>query len=84
MDNQDYWRIVERIETSFVKGTAENDQDSIDFHGHLLSYLESKAERLDFSLGSDKDTLVDKLASFEAAKEKYESIPNRYLQVLVD
>ena len=71
-DNQDYWRMFEQFGTSLAKGTAENDQDSIDFYHYLLSYLESKAGRLDFSIGSDKDIIDNKLASFELAKGKYE------------
>jgi len=59
-DSQEYWQIAERVETRLVKGTAENDQDSIDFYHYLLSYLEEKSDRLDFSLGSDKDIIVNK------------------------
>jgi len=70
--DKDYWSLVEQMETSLAKATTENDEDSMYFYRHLLSYLDAKAERLCFSLGSDKDIIVNKIASFQLAKEKYE------------
>jgi len=72
-DNQDYWQIHESIDTKFDVATAENNEESVGFYRYLLSYLDGKATRGEFSLApAEKDSITKAVKSFEDTKEKYE------------
>jgi hypothetical protein len=71
-DNQEYWQTHESIDTKFDAATAENDEESVEFYRYLLSYLDSKAKRGEFSLAlAEKDTITMAVESFKGTQEKY-------------
>jgi len=70
--NQEYWQIHESIDTKFDAATEENDEESVGFYRYLLSYLDGKATRGEFSLApAEKDNIIKAVESFEAAQDKY-------------
>ena len=57
-------------EKKLADATLASDITGMAFYSHLVHYLEAKASRRDFCLGSDRDIIAESIESFEDKKEK--------------
>lgn len=66
----EFMEMFESIQDSFTVATKNDDAESMVFFGYLLRYFNAKADKLNFSLGSDKISITEAVKSFESTKEK--------------
>jgi hypothetical protein len=57
-------------EKKLADATLASDITGMAFYSHLVHYLEAKASRRDFCLGSDRDIIAESIESFEDKKAK--------------
>jgi hypothetical protein len=57
-------------EKKLADATLASDFTGMAFYSHLVHYLEAKASRRDFCLGSDRDIIAESIESFEDKKAK--------------